>query len=491
MVYLDFLMELSSDFSVKSFYNGRTVSGRFDASNDIEESRRRLSDPRRSVTIDQVKDFGEKLRNALFANQIGVLFEQAKKKAGDNASVRIMLKTDATFAEYPWEMMCQDGLPLSTDIRTPLFRVFPGSNRSVNIGNKPLKIMVIVSNVEGVKELPYINSDKEIKLIEDGLGGTKQFAQLGTVKDATRTNIEKEISQDIYNIVHFIGHGTFHDNKGYIALSKDIVPPGETALDEADEDVVRHLFFNKKSVGLIILNACSTAVVSTVSKAFTGLAPKLLDSVPAVVAMRQPISNSAATAFARAFYLSLSFRPIAEAIQEARNSMFVSLHCDARDFSIPVLFLGIKDGQITGTVFTKDSHAQQTVAMGSEVDIIDRFYDLKEPLSSIQSVLNHLKAHGLSRSQPSAALWQFQYGQLKTKYSGIIKLINDNFPETSKAVAENNTILDVNISTDLYNGFSESVEQALAVLMNIREKINTLQKMTINYIIKEAGRRAS
>jgi hypothetical protein len=329
-------------------HDGSESNSSLELTPSISETIDKLKDPSeaKKFTQEKILDFGKELWEALFREDIKTQFENAMKKVDAQHGLRILLKTAPKESAYPWEAMSYKDIPLSTDIRTPIVRIFEGDNNARNIKEKLPKILLILSNASGQY---YVDTAVERDIIVGSLESNQNVARPPEIVDvATIDNIQEKISSmeqkgEPVNIIHFVGHGKFEDETGFLALKKS-GPVGD--VEEAKEDVVRHLFLNQvNSLGLIVLNACSTAAISS---EFTGLVPKLLSRVPAVVAMRQPISDIGAKSFARGFYQNLYVESIEASMQNARNNMFINNNCRGVDFTIPVLYLSWQD--LNGTV---------------------------------------------------------------------------------------------------------------------------------------------
>lgn len=364
MNYEDFIIKITEDSTITSTFDNETEVSKLELSEKIINFFKSVK-PIKDVDIDSdkervkqhLKNFGIDLKKAIFNGEIGKQFSAAEKLVKENAEigVRFLFDIHPKFAHYPWELLCSDdGSFLCTDIRTPVIRIAQGVIRQVNIEEqKTPKVFFIISQPSN---LHHIKANTEMDGIGSALGQPiEEFSSqaapsaphIKTVK-ATRPIITKVLQTDErINIIHFIGHGAFNETSGgRIYLTKD-----NEESDEMSEDEVVSLFKNTEKLGLIILNACSTAEISD----FSGLVPKLLRIAPAVVAMRQPISNSAAISFATHLYESLLTSNIARSIQTARNSMTLVPGCNAIDFSIPTLYLAHsgESSQTVKTIFVK------------------------------------------------------------------------------------------------------------------------------------------
>ena len=141
--------------------------------------------------------------------------------------------------------------------------------------------------------------------------------ELDVITEATTANIRQKLREKPYNVFHFIGHGDFQNEKGYIALLDE-----EGKAKSLDDENFANFFLGNSHLGLIILNCCRSATVSS-NQAFAGTVSNLVRrGIPAAIAMQYTISDSTAKLFADEFYkpLALGF-PVDTAIQETRNAI--------------------------------------------------------------------------------------------------------------------------------------------------------------------------
>jgi hypothetical protein len=462
MRYKDFYLEICADSSVKSRYGEETKEGTLNIDDDLKNQIEKFLDPGRKMTKQQVATFGDNLRQSLFTGSIADQFEEAMKYLPAETGLRIMLEIDPKYAVYPWEAMSKDGTPMSIDKYTLIVRVFSGSNRYVNLEDNPLTILIIASNVVG---LPHVDSESEIDTITKVLEKAKDPIDLDKVNIATKENIEEKIKNKFYHIIHYIGHGDFKDDKGYLALRNK-----KGRLDKANEEDINHIFLNEESIGLMVFNACHTAEISN---RFTGLVPKLIKRVPAIVSMRDRISNDAAGAFARGFYLNLLGKKIEETIQETRQSMFNDEICEPRDFTIPILFLGIDDKKRTvQTLFRKtyesprvDIIRPQVIAEKEPaVNILLEFYDTVNLMHNLRIAVDYCvqEKDDLNLLKTLATHYKTQSRQFIDDYNKLTKQI-EKFPSTYKEIDY------------YYKDFNENIEKLYDCFSTISAHINTIE----------------
>jgi hypothetical protein len=156
----------------------------------------------------------------------------------------------------------------------------------------------------------------------------------------TRGRLREILSQEPFDVVHFTGHGGWHQ-AGYGVLFL------ETSSGEPDAVSGRwlaELMQNLTLPRLVLLNACETA---RESHEVAGVAAALVENgVPAVVAMQTPISDQAAREFSAALYSSLARKTsIDTAVLEGRLAISC-LSEGSLEWAIPALFMRIPDGQL-------------------------------------------------------------------------------------------------------------------------------------------------
>ncbi|HSF51908.1 MAG TPA: CHAT domain-containing protein [Nitrososphaeraceae archaeon] len=346
---------IQNDLTIKATFNdiseSSTLKFEEEKKKDIEYIMNRLVDPKSKITKDEIKNIGTLLVDKLFTPNIKKHFSDAKRKA-TNKGLRIRLKIESfDISNYPWETLYHEGKYLAATIDTPLTRYITVNETEFKKKyGKPMKILIIGASPAAVG-LPTVQVEREIQTIENVLQGEidNGFIKLDKEPIGEARKIMSHLNNEQYNVVHFIGHGVFKDNKGYLALEDE-----KGGLDPADHQRIGQMFQNQKSLGLVILNACQGAVPSyensilSTYKGFGGLAPELVKvaGVPSVIAMRYSITNQMAHDFSKIFYPNLLKRPIDEIMQIVRQNILVDSNADPREFTAPVLFMNSPDGII-------------------------------------------------------------------------------------------------------------------------------------------------
>ena len=294
-----------------------------------------------------LKRLGNQLYQALFPNQINARFHATMAGAQANQdSVRLRLIFESPeLAALPWEFLYDKGTNtfLANNTQTVLSRYIdvPLQKRDIKAAQLPLKVLLVISSPSNLGKLDATGEEKLIREALAKLIDADQI-ELDVLHKATRRDIQQKLREKPYNVFHFIGHGDFKDNKGYIALVDE-----DGKAKNMDDENFANFFLGNNNLGLVILNSCQGAAVSS-NQAFAGTAPNLVRrGIPAVVAMQYSIWDSTAKLFADEFYRTLALGyPVDTAIQTTRNAISMDVGLDKRDFATPVLYMRAKDGII-------------------------------------------------------------------------------------------------------------------------------------------------
>ena len=348
MDYDDLSVRVQEDGDVLAFSNFGESHGRLNLNPDeilpllqsIEEDK---------TDAELLKRLGNILFNAIFYKNISNQFAAVKagaENAGRGVRLRLIFESPQ-MAAIPWEFLYDESTNtfLANDPKTALSRYIdvPLKKHDIKPANLPLRMLLVIS---GPKNLDPLDSAGEEKLIKKALEKliSTNMIEIDTITNATIDSIYQRLSESErpYNVLHFIGHGIFKNDKGHVALVDD---DGRARL--LDDEAFANLFLGKRGLGLIILNSCEGATTSS-GQAFRGMAPRLVQrGIPAVIAMQYSIQDITAKIFAEEFYRGLARgNPVDEAVQSARNLISIKTKLDNRDFATPVLFMRAKDGII-------------------------------------------------------------------------------------------------------------------------------------------------
>ncbi|MGB3638848.1 MAG: CHAT domain-containing protein, partial [Rivularia sp. (in: cyanobacteria)] len=266
---------------------------------------------------------------------------KAKK---DSVRLRLIFESPQ-LASIPWEFLYDEGTNtfLGNNTETVLSRYIdvPLQKRDIKAASLPLKVLLVISTPSNLTKLDVA---EEEKLIQEALKKHIETGkiELDVLKTATRRDIQQKLREKPYNVFHFIGHGEFEDNKGNIILVDE-----DGRAKYMNDETFANFFLGNSNIGLVILNSCKGATVSS-NQAMRGTAPNLVRrGIPAVVAMQYSILDTTAKLFADEFYRTLALGyPVDAAIQTTRNAISMDVGLDKRDFATPVLYMRAKDGII-------------------------------------------------------------------------------------------------------------------------------------------------
>jgi CHASE2 domain-containing sensor protein len=255
--------------------------------------------------------------------------------------IRLMLaKANPEVAGVPWEFLYADALGgfVACSIHTPVVR-FLEVNRPLKRpeARLPLKLLAVIPSVTDLN----VDTEKE-RLMRAVHGIDPPVEPIFLEGTVTRQRVSDALTVDDIDILHFVGHGKFENDRGYLRLNK-------TAFDAdwIDHEALGKLVLNRRSLKLVVLNTCVGAEIST-NHAFTGIAPQLvLCGVPAVVAMQYPILDGEALTFVHAFYKALfqgSSRGLVEAAMCAGRTALDRDFPGTRAVGLPALFIHYKEG---------------------------------------------------------------------------------------------------------------------------------------------------
>lgn len=298
-----------------------------------------------------LESFGSALYKWLFVDNIETIFQRSYGQIDTNLNqgLRVRLRiTVPELAALPWELLFSsaDQEFVATSIHTPIVRYLeiPSYKREFTT-SLPLQVLVAIPKGSGDTQVLDSSGEKAvIELAMEGMNGKVKVSYLDDFYDdkkVTWQRILEQMSERDYHCFHFIGHGTFRNDQGYLIID------GEHGDDLIPDERFAQLFSNSASIKLVVLNACKGAKQSS-SQPLVGSAAELVkNGVPAVIAMQFDIYDTAAIKFARSFYHSL-FKSkdrgwVDVAITRARHLLSVDFR-DQLELAAPVLFTHTDDG---------------------------------------------------------------------------------------------------------------------------------------------------
>jgi hypothetical protein len=280
--------------------------------------------------------FGEQLFDTLFQGDVRRLYDEARTRQGRKLDL-IFTSMIPWIAEKPWEFaydpvrkcfLATEEMRFTRNVLTsvPADPIIQGSG--------PLRILVASAQPVGYGRLSIDQEEAVIRsgfepLIAAGLVTVTALAR------ATPVKLHGYLSNGKFDVVHFIGHGTYDQERGEGRLVFVNEQGKEHSLGERS---VREIFCGR-NLSLVFLNACETGAAGR-AEFNKGVAQSLVaHGLPAVVANQYSVLDSSATSFAQHFYWSLAQgNSLGESAREARIAVNYSLHGEPIDWAVPVLY---------------------------------------------------------------------------------------------------------------------------------------------------------
>ena len=201
-----------------------------------------------------------------------------------------------------------------------LTRFVPPIGKFPSAKTEQLRILLAVYTPTGMGAISTVDLNR-VRVEMNGIAN----ARLEEVSNLSYDRLKDKIAEFCPHIFHFVGHGT----EGKLSLVKVY---GEDDYDEALEEnqirwisseEFRNLFSNdaKPRPLLVFLHACRGASAA-LEGTFISCARKLVEDIPAVVAMQHSITNEHAAIFAAKFYERLGAGcEIDEAVRAGRYAL--------------------------------------------------------------------------------------------------------------------------------------------------------------------------
>ena len=387
MDYKDLALRLSQGekhhFVASALEDGKPVASnsfelRFDELKIIERLReleKAAVEPDSLVSFPE--DFGRELYEKVLAGDLGSYIQKQLQSNGEGLRISLQFDDNAQrLATLPWEFL-HDGEDFLVARRNTLLLRLPSKMKRVHSAplESVLRMLVVISAPNDPSCAP-LDTEKERDRILQAVDKlyVQQKMEVDFTDDATFETIQSYLNEKDYHIVHFTGHGTEIDGRGFLVLENE-----DLTARLVDNQVIADLFAGR-GIRLAVLNACNSA----------DLADKLVrKGVPAVVAMQYSILDDSATGFAFAFYQALaSGRAIDQSLTEARLAMRNAKGSNKVDFATPVLYLLDPDCLHTGKIKPDAAELFQKPVMLGDVQVMrDGFVGRRKELRNLQKAL--------------------------------------------------------------------------------------------------------
>ncbi len=289
---------------------------------------------------------GKTLYSALFTPELEDLLLASVQRARDQgAGLRIRLRLDDApeLVNVPWEYLHSQrlGRPLSPSNETLLVRYRKDDLPTWTLQvSPPIRVLVAGASPAG---LPALQIDAEMRRLEEAVAELTRNGriEIHRLEHATLGRLRRRLRKGAFHILHFIGHGMFHEESetGMLAFEDDEGRArGVTGLQ------LGHLLHDQREMRMVVINACEGARTG-IEDPFGGVAHSLIrQGLSAVVAMQFEITDQSALAFSHEFYAAIAEgAPVDEAMAEARTAMMIDE--ESAEWGIPVLHLRTPDGR--------------------------------------------------------------------------------------------------------------------------------------------------
>jgi hypothetical protein len=298
--------------------------------------------------VDEVKAFGERLFDSLFAGDVLACYHESLARVRGNTRVglRVRLRLDGApeLAQLPWEYLFdpRNGRFLALEDETPIVRYLdlPIPTGALTV-EPPLRVLVMISSPEDV---PRLDANQEWQRLNDALADLVQqrAVRLDRLDRATIFALRWRLKEDEYHVFHFIGHGGMDAADRGVLILEDAARRS----DVVTAVTIAGVLSPEKTLRLAVLNACEggRAVQGDI---FAGTAQSLVQQdVPAVIAMQFEISDDAAITLTHDFYQALAYGdPVDAALTEARRGLRYERRNEL-EWGTPVLYMRAGDGHL-------------------------------------------------------------------------------------------------------------------------------------------------
>jgi Tfp pilus assembly protein PilF len=301
-----------------------------------------------------LEEIGDRLSSALFQGEVLLLYQRSLDLLAHDPTLglRLELRIDprdphvASLQDLPWELLRQPRTPeyLALSRRQPFVRYLtvPRIVRAA-ARPRPLRILAVAASPRG---LPALDLARERRNLGEAVAKAGASIEIVDVEPPTLAKLREVLREQECHVLHFMGHGGSLDGREEKVLFFE--KEGRHQHPVSGTDLLNKLA-DFPSLRLAVLNACDSAAVPDVDP-FSGVASSLvLGGLPAVVAMRLPVSDPAAIAFSKALYRQIAAgEPVDAAVAEGRQAIH-SEGLPGAEWATPVLFMRTPGGELFPT----------------------------------------------------------------------------------------------------------------------------------------------
>jgi len=297
------------------------------------------------LLMGKLKEYGQELTTSFFSSEsLRIAFAQARavaQQAGTCLRIRLAISANALeLHQIKWELLNDphNGLSMVTD-QTLFFSRYlysPDWHPIRLRSSGGLQALAIIAAPTGLEKagLNEIDKPAEVSLITSSLKGNR----LQILEHATIDNLISALTNQEFDLLYLVAHGTFKDGEGYLWLDNE-----EGGIKHVSgTDLVTRLQELEHRPRLVILISCQSAGKAT-GEVLSALGPRLAEmGIPAVLAMQGNLLVNTATKFLPIFFAEMQKNgQVDRAVTVARG--FIR---DQPDWWVPSLFMRLKNGRI-------------------------------------------------------------------------------------------------------------------------------------------------
>ncbi|HEV8581583.1 MAG TPA: CHAT domain-containing protein [Thermoanaerobaculia bacterium] len=290
----------------------------------------------------ELRYFGRQLFECLFPGEVRSLYDGARTTHDGRRLDIILTSMIHWVADLPWEFAFDPtrGAFLATEeinfVRNVVTAI-PAEEIPPRSG--ALRILVVAAQPVGWGQLSI---DEEIELVSRGFRPLQEMGlvEFEVLRSASPESFHKrlqlaQIEDERFDVLHFIGHGEYLESEKVGCV---VFEDGQGGASRLEADQLRQIAC-RRGIRILFLNACETGSGGH-SDFNRGVAQGLVaGGLPIVVGNQYKVLDSSATAFAQYFYWALARgATVGDASREARVAVNYSIHGEAIDWAVPVVF---------------------------------------------------------------------------------------------------------------------------------------------------------
>jgi tetratricopeptide (TPR) repeat protein len=348
-------------------------------------------------TSEVIQKFGLGLYHAVFGGEVLGYYKSLLNNPADIHLKLVFKHNEPDLLRLPWEFLFDGTNFLSAYPRLTMLRALDGVPLIMRtpIEGK-IRILVIVSSPLDLPESMRLQFEQEQLFIYQALDrlDAQNKVEIEFLEEASLKNIQDELDDKEYHILHYSGHGDYSDKEdaAYLLLEDDTGKKSRLV----DNKTFAGLLAGYNSLRLVFLSGCQTAKTSG-RRALSDLAtPLLLSGVPAVVAMQYSVTDGSAMDLAKKFYTEIGNGiPVDLALTRARKELSLSESFGQVEFGTPVLFSS--DPDCLAVAVDKKAAADEIIRVSLKPNVVLGLEQLGRQFIGRRRELRRIKEDFLAR----------------------------------------------------------------------------------------------